>query len=375
MSTGLKKGKRAFLPRMPSGIRQTRYNRLMQAICRIVFLVFLFSPTGLLHAQIAPPTESGRIIISITPDSPLPGSIVRLSAAGGMTDLEHSDITWYADKEAIAEGFGLTEASISVGSLGSEVDVVVIAQSSDGTSATGEAFISPAEVAIVWESDSYTPPFYKGRALPSAGTKIRMQAVARLILPDGSSVPESDIIYTWRRNGSVIQTASGRGRSFAIFPAPALFGKDSFGVETVSADGTRSGKADVTISSVEPVLALYENHPLFGILYSDAFGQMTSVRDPEMTFAAVPYFAQANSADDPQLVYGWRVNGQQIPADYSRPSEITISGGASGGGADISLSLTRARNWYMKADGAWRFLLPAGGGEGTDPFNSGTQSQ
>jgi hypothetical protein len=348
----------------------------MRAKNKVAFLVFLILiPVIEARAQLTPLNESGRIFISISPESPLPGSIVRLFATSQVIDLERSDIVWYADKKLIAEGQGLTEVSAPVGPLGSEVAVVVIAQGRDGGSATGEAFITPTEIDILWESDSYVPPFYKGRALPSAGTKLRMQAMARLQLPDGSTVPDNEIIYTWRRNGTVIQTSSGRGRSFAIFPAPTLFSKDTFSVEAVAVTGARSGKASVTIPSIEPQLILYEDHPLLGILYSNAFGQSTSVRDAEMTFAAVPYFAEANSSDDSQLVYKWQVNGRPINADYSRPSEITINADRSDGNARLALSLTRLRNLYMKVSGAWDISFPAGasGTSGTDPFSAANQ--
>jgi len=348
----------------------------MPARNKITFLVILlFFPVASVHAQFFSPNNDGRITISMTPESPVPGGYVHLSAASSIINLGRSDVTWYADKKVIAQGPGITETDVSAGPLGTEVDIVVIAQAENGTVATGEAFIRPTEVALVWESDSYTPPFYRGRALPSAGTKIRAQAIAVLKLADGALVPESGITYTWRRNRSVIQTASGRGRSFATFPAPALFGTDVIEVEAVSADGTLAGKASVNIPSVEPMLLLYEDHPLFGVLYSKALGETTTVKDAEVTFAAVPYFAQAVSPDDSQLTYDWTVNGGRVPADYIRPSAVTINAEGSSGSARLALSLTRARNWNMKAEGAWQISFPNGGSGtvGTDPFNAGKQ--
>ena len=342
-----------------------------------LFLLLILAFAALpVRAQVTAPNTDGRIVISMTPESPLPGVYVRLSAASATIDLQKSDVTWYADTAVIAQGTGVTEAAVSAGPAGGVVDIVVIALAADGTTASGEAFIRPTEVGIIWESDSYTPPFYRGRALPSAGTRVRAQAIARFKLPGGGPVPESDITYTWRRNGSVIATASGRGRSFAVFPAPTLFGTDAIEVEAVSADGTLSGKARVNIPSVEPVLVLYEDHPVFGIFYHKAFGQTTTVKDAEVTFAAIPYFAEAGSPDDPQLVYGWRVNGQSVAADYARPSEITINSDKSNGTAALALSLTRLRNWYMKAEGEWNLLFPNAGGGGSaavDPFRGTAQ--
>src|SRR3989338_11710854 len=331
---------------------------------KTVFLLLFFSslfsfPVAPAHAQFDSSNETDRVIVSMTPRNPAPGEYVLLSAASPFVDLEQSDITWYANQKVISEGKGLLESSVIAGPAGSGIDVVVIARSGN-TSATGEAFIRPTEVDLVWESDSYTPPFYKWGALPSAGTKLKMHALARLILPDGSSVPENEIKYTWKRNGFVVPAVSGIGRSFAVFPSPTLFSTDSVEVEAVTADGQLAGGARVNISSIEPLLKLYENHPLFGILYNKAFGQTTPVKDAEMTFAAVPYFAQAGSPDDAELAYKWQINGRNIPADYARPSEVTINSNNSSGEAFISLSLTRARSWSMRANGAWSILFPSG---------------
>ncbi|MDO8552487.1 MAG: hypothetical protein Q7S01_03060 [bacterium] len=335
----------------------------------ICLTVFLFSPTTI-HAQFNSPSELGKIFISLTPGNPAPGENVQLSATSPLIDLARSDIIWYADKKVIAEGRGQIHAGVTAGPAGSETDIVVIAQS-ENASATGEAFLRPAEVGLMWESDSYTQPFYRGRALPSAGTKLRVQALARLVLPDGSSVPENEITYTWKRNGSVVGSVSGIGKSFAIFPSPSLFGTDIIEVEAASADGTRVGHASARIPSVEPVLALYEDHPLFGIMYGKALDKQISAKDQEMTFAAVPYFAQARSPDDEQFIYKWRVNGRDITADYARPSEITINSTDSSGEALLALTITRERNWNMKASGAWNILFPSGSGTpATDPFTS-----
>lgn len=349
----------------PPRLRVPRYNNRMNARGRVlIFFLSLIVFSQLSLAQSASADVSGGISLSLTPERPAPGNTVRISAASFSPDLERSDITWYANDKIIAQGPGLKGIDVTAGPLGSETHVVAVAQTADGTSNSGDAFIRPTEIDLLWESDSYIPPFYRGRALPSAGTSLRLQAVPRFKLPSGALVPEQDIIFTWRRNGSVVQSVSGRGRSSARLQAPVLFGTDIVTVEAASLDGSLQGSASVRVPSVEPVLQLYLDPPLFGVMYNQALGQQTAIADSEMSFAAVPYFAQAQSPNDSRLIYGWKVNGTDIEADPGRPSELTINSDKSTGLAQIALSLTHSANWFMQSLGAWAVSFSGNGALG-----------
>ncbi len=337
----------------------------------VLFVVSILGAASVAYAQSAFFGAASGITITTTPEHPGANAHVHLAAASPAINLDRSDITWYADNAAIAQGAGVKEADIITGPLGSETRVLVVAQSADGTSVSGEAFIRPTEVDLLWESDSYVPPLYRGRALPSAGGALRVEAVARFETPDGAAVPDSDIIYTWRRNGSVQQSESGRGKSSAILPAPALFGTDTISVDAVSADGALSGSASASVPSTEPLLMLYEDHPLYGLMMHQALLAQTSISDSEMAFAAVPYFAPVQSPNDPRLNYAWQVNGTNVPPDGTQPNEITINADKSNGLAQVALALTRAADWSMNAKGVWSISFSAAGiAPGADPFRT-----
>jgi len=221
-------------------------------------------------------------------------------------------------------------------------------QNAAGTAAAPAA--APSPVDLLYDADSYVPPFYRGRALPSAGTTLRLQAIARF------GVPDKEIIYTWRRNGAVESAVSGAGRSSIALPAPTLFGADVLSVDAQAADGSAYGSASITISSVDPQALLYQDHPLFGIEYYNALIDQNSIPDLEMTFAAVPYFAQASDPNDPRLAYAWSVNGAPVAATSSG-SEITINAGNSSGLAAISLILTSPSNFFLRGQGSWDVLF------------------
>ena len=324
----------------------------------VVLFGSLFFDVGSAYAQFSGGRDV-RIFLSLNPEHPQPGESVRITADSPLIDISQSDIVWYVNDKAFAQNPGQKEVDIILVSLGSETHVSAVARTQDGTSASGEVFIRPAVVDLLWESDSFVPPFYRGRALPSAGTFIRANAIVHFEPAETLQTPERDIIYTWKRNGSLVQSVSGRGKSSAVFPSPTLFGTDTIEVVASALGGAKEGGARVVIPSIEPVLTLYKNHPLFGISYNQALEEAESMPDTEMSFSAVPYFAEAEGPNDPALNYSWSINGIDIGTDESRRNALTINADKSNGLARIALSVTHAVNLFMQSSGSWEVTLGA----------------
>lgn len=291
--------------------------------------------------------------IIMTPTHPEPGDMVHLSLKSSTLDLSQSSISWTANGHILKSANNSADIDIPAGNLGTETDLVVSATAPDGGSGAAYASIIPAQVDLLYDSTSFVPPFYRGRSLPSAGTNIRLQAIVHFKRQNGSAVAPSDITYTWRNNGVVVGSVSGRGRSAAIIPAATLYGTNTIEVTAVSSDQKFIGTARVQIPSLEPILMVYQDHPLFGIMYYQALGSKNAIPDTEMTFAATPLFAQAVSANDPHLIYDWKVNDSTIPVDKKNPSEITINSDKSNGDATMSLETTHSSNYFMDSKGSW----------------------
>jgi hypothetical protein len=234
--------------------------------------------------------------------------------------------------------------------------------------ASATATIAPSELDLLVDSDSYVPPFYRGRALPSAGTTLHLQAIAHFKDKSGAMVPDTAITYTWKRNGSNV-ASSGLGKSTAVLPAPVLFGSDTISL-IAQTSGGQTAQTSITIGSQEPILLLYEDHPLFGIMYERALPSRTTIADSEMTFAATAYFAQIVGPNDPRLTYSWMVNRSAIKTNPTDPSEITINADNSTGIARIDLSLSHSTNIFMDAQGSWGITFQKISGVSGDPFHS-----
>lgn len=317
-------------------------------------------------AQFIPRARSseGVILVSVSPESPGPDSPVALTAASSFIDLSRSDITWVADGRVIARGLGATAAQVRTGALGSTVNVSVTASSPSGESASGLARIRATQLDLLWEADSYVPPFFRGRPLPSSGSRIRVQALLR-----GTSESPQNLRYIWKKNGAIVPGASGQGRSSAVFPAPIVRGVDTIAVEVLTRSGAFEASGQIAVRSQDPELALYEVHPVFGLEVRRGLASGATVSSEEASFAAVPYFAPVASRMESGLRYSWSVNGRRVPAAESGNSEITINAENSSGLADISLLLTHASNLLLSSRGEWTISLRgSASAESEDPF-------
>ncbi len=328
----------------------------------IVSVIVIFGICGMFlavqaYAQVGLPGIENSVLISYSPQHPGPKDAVHLKAQSSVLDLEKAEITWRANDKIIARGRGVVATDIVVGALGIATEIEISVAAEDEIMASAQATIVPTELDLLVDSDAYTPPFYRGRAHASAGTNLHLQAIPLFKRPGGSYVADADINFTWKKNGEIIGSASGRGKSSAVIPAQHLFGTDRITIDARSIDGLLVNETSYAFSPSQPILALYQDHPLFGIMYHQALGATTFIPDSEMTFVAVPYFAQASRAEDFALSYEWRVNGKEITPSATNRNAITINAANSSGVALLNLRLTHATNYYMDAKGSWNITF------------------
>ncbi len=317
------------------------------------------------YAQQVNLTGTSALTVSVNPAYPGPNSTAQLTAESPLLDLQSSDIEWTVNGSPAGSGQSIT---IKTGGLGTQTVVNVSVSGASGQDST-QITIAPASVDLLWEGTSYVPPFYKGRALPGSNSSVRVLAMPRFVNGTGAVVPSSNIDFTWKLNGAVDRAQSGLGESSAVFPAATLFDSDTIDVVAQTPDGSLSGENSVTIRTGQPELLLYEDSPLFGVMYHQALPSSSAASESEVSFAAVPYFADAVSANDPSLAYQWVVNGSPVATDAQDPSEITI-GAQSGGTANVGLSISNSSDPFFSASGSWSISFSGSGATSNNAFHT-----
>jgi hypothetical protein len=333
-------------------------------VAAFVSVLFVLAAGALVSAQVVP-SSAPTVTLSASPQYPQPGGGVSVAVSSYDFDLTKSTIEWTVNGTALGASAGARSIETTVGDLGQTTRVQVRVSGVEGI-ADAALTLTPASVDLLWEADTFVPPHYKGRARASTGSSIRLMAIPHLPRAGGGEVPSNEVTYTWRVNGDVVLGLSGRGRSTALVEAPLPFGTDIVSVEARA--GSVGALSSVRIAARDPVLHLYEKHPLLGIRYNRAFGSTSFAPGGETSLIVVPYFAPAPAADSPRLSYEWRVNRKEIQTDSAAPDEITIDA-PSEGTVLLQLTLTAPSNPFLESTASWRLTFGAGAGVTNSLFN------
>src|SRR3989344_8291471 len=212
------------------------------------FVVLLSVSTA--HAQfVLPGGGAGTLSISTLPEYPQPNSSVSLMLQSTYYDVGVSNIRWVANGTTVAEGIGLDSITLQTSALGTRLDISAILSGSSGSAST-DIVIIPASVDLLWEADSYVPPFYRCRALPSSGSNVRVAALPHIPNASGTEISASELTYTWRKDNQILESFSGKGKSSALIESPTLFGTSAIVVDVTAVSGV-GARAVLRVADVE----------------------------------------------------------------------------------------------------------------------------
>ena len=182
-------------------------------------------------------------------------------------------------------------------------------------------------VDLLSQGDGYTPPFYQGRTLWSSQSRVTLRAI-----PQGLGNP-SNLNYKWTKNGTVLGSISGVGKSTLSFMDSILSRSQNIKVEIIAGSGAVLAESSTTLNPTQPSLLVYENNPLYGFMLHRGVSGNYKLNSPEITFAAFPLFFSTNSRTD-NLNYEWQTNDgtretknavtYRIPEGGKGASQVTL---------------------------------------------------
>ena len=177
------------------------------------------------------------------------------------------------------------------------------------------------EVDILWQGETYTPPFYKGRTLWSSQSRITFVAI-----PHGLGNP-ANLNYKWTKTGTVLGNINGVGRNTISFVDSILSRPQTIKVDIIDSDKTVLASASTRVVPLSPTLAIYENNPLYGFMFHRETSGTYGLQEREITFAAFPFFFSASNRADIALGYEWRTNAGGVETrnsvTYRTPEDAT----------------------------------------------------
>ncbi len=285
--------------------------------------LFLFDLVVGAHPSFAQVGNTGtELTMVISPAYPRPGEEVTVSIESYNFDLNRSEVHWFVNDRPVKTAVGYKKLVVRAGRNGETTIVRVAAIAENGNTYSKDTVIRPAEVNLLWQAQSYTPPFYRGKALmPFQGT-VMVTAVPTFAQGRSTMAPES-LIYTWKEGDDVIGGSSGKGKNLFPFRGAVPMRPKTISVLVESPDRTMSAEASITVDPVSPRLLFYENHPRYGLLLQKALGSTFSLEEDEARIDAVPYyFETSGTRGSKDMVYEWQMN--YTPLESSKDPFIIL---------------------------------------------------
>lgn len=251
-----------------------------------------------------------NLSLNVEPEFPEPNSTAKITAVSFSIDVNRSLLEWRVNNKAYKQGIGAKEIEIEVGAPGSQTIISFTATSPEGDVIERQITLKPAQVDIVWEAQTQTPPGYKGKSLLSSGANIKISAVPFIVDSRGRRVPSSELFFNWKLDYKNVPQYSGRGRDFFTTKGPALFYSKTIEVEVTNFDKSLLAYGYTKVFAEEAKIILYPNHPSEGVKYNRVIKDNMEAQEDETRIVAIPYFFAKENID--QLSFSWLMNGKVV---------------------------------------------------------------
>ncbi len=300
----------------------------MKRFVPILSLGILLSFTLVASAQVPGIGEDASV--NVSPANPAANATVRMEAASLRTDINRATITWMLNGKTEKKGIGEKTFQFQNGAIGktTTVDVYIVTQ--EGQTIEKHYTFRASSIDIIWKANTYVPPFYKGKALPSYQSDTTFIALPTFLDGSGTPINPKSLVYTWKKDNTILGDQSGYGKQSLTVPGSIINRPYTIQVDVASFDNRYKASGSTSIQKGSPDIVFYENNPLYGVQFNRALEGQATINNQEISIAAYPYHFSARERQDLNLSYTWRMNGATISTDTITPTITFKTPGVAG---------------------------------------------
>jgi len=285
-----------------------------------------------------------QISFEFLPAIPLPGQAFTISIESFSSDLDKASITWLVNGQISLQGIGEKRFADNAPRSGVNMLVTAIIEKPNGGIVEKSFNFTPSDVDIIYEAETYTPPFYKGKSIFTNESLVKLIALPNMVTPNGTRIADDNLDYTWKIDHQVISEASGFGKSVFEYRGKLLQRPILVTVEVSARNSSLIATKTIPLQNFEPQTIIYEINPLLGIIFEQSITGDFMLEREEVEFAAIPFFFSAERQADSFLEYEWFLNGSKINVNSNKSSIIFRNTENQSGSARISLKLEHLNN-------------------------------
>lgn len=294
-----------------------------------------------------------NVSISLNPEIPGPNQNTSAEVISFEINLDKATIVWRINGSVVSSGIGRKRIIFQTGNLNTTTNLSLTITTAEGIVISRQITIRPTSVDVIWEAETYTPPFFKGKALFSHESMITFTAIPNLTGQNGSTPSPQNLIYTWKRNGSALPDFSGYGRNTYKYKSGIISRPVQIEVIVTSPNSDALGRGFATVNPIDPLVIFYEKNPLYGIMFNKSLsGNISLDNKEEIEIVALPlFFSGKNLSND--IIYDWKINRSIIDGKTLERSKIFRPIENSSGSSNISVSAQNTNGILQTAENSF----------------------
>ena len=290
---------------------------------------------------------SNELGVEILPNYPRPNEMVSVYLTLYTGDLDSADITWHQDGKVVLRGKGEKMYSFKTGPAGTETKIEIQIKLLNGASFSKAFTLNPAGVDLVWEANSYVPPFYRGKALHPRQGNLKIVAMPEFI-KNGEKIAPEKLVYKWSNGLDVYKSQSGYGKKVVVLSGSLLGRSENIKVLVTDPVNNLVAQGFIDITPVDSEVVFYENNPYYGHIFDSAISDTFNLNAEEVQILVAPYYFTKENAGG--LKYEWRLNNQTIPNLSGSRTAIFKKPEEEAGQSVISLQVENTNRILQQAD-------------------------
>ncbi|MAQ76973.1 hypothetical protein CL684_00360 [Candidatus Campbellbacteria bacterium] len=329
----------------------------MKQLSHIFIFAFLFSACFFTFAEHTGAQQfdlysADDISVDIKPEIPGPNEQVDLRVTSYSFNLNNEFISWFKNGQRVLSGFGERDYSFTNGNTGEPTNITIVVDY-QGRSLRKELGFAPSNIDLLWETvDSYTPPFYKGKALPIRQSEIRVTGIPETLLIEPNDAP--NLIYYWDRNYDRQVRSSGFGRQSFEFTADPIITNERISV--TSNDRRENSFAENVINidtaAIDPEILFYEMNTDGRLLTQKSLRNFPNLLKDTIRLAFHPVYFSTTARNFTDVFVRWNVNGRdQAPQDFAKQNQIFLTTNGESGSLQIETAVEGIKKILQKGVG------------------------
>jgi hypothetical protein len=240
----------------------------------------------------------------------------------------------------------MRDFSIQSGNYGSRKKITVIVSGS-GLRIVKTITIIPQDATLLWEAiNSYVPPFYHGKKIPSQESLIKISGIPNFKnISDATKL--NDAVYIWTRNDNKILNSGGYGKDSLIIQHNKLRRSESITTDISDISGSSKTRQTIIIPISNPQIHWYyrDNYNYRKLL---SINRGLRVGQGDTRIIAEPYFFSLNQLND--LNFTWKMNNETLYLDPSAPKqELLVRNPNQSGQVTFSTSIENPKTFLQTA--------------------------